>query len=136
MLARALLLLNGGYLALAGPVFAIRPTLVTDVAGFEFAGADATTEARAVYGGMQLGLGLAFLFCANAPRWRAAGALTSFAFFGGLGMMRLLGVALDGSRGAYTIVALVWELGCAIVYAHALRNLHPVEPNAGAAHLA
>ncbi|MEO8601874.1 MAG: DUF4345 domain-containing protein [bacterium] len=72
-----------------------------------------TTELRAMYGGLQMALGiLAGLGATRADMTRPAlialGMVTA-----GLGSTRLLGACVDGGWSAYTLMGLVIEFGSA-----------------------
>jgi len=79
-------------------------------------------ELRALYGGLELGLGVFFLLCAARPDWRRPGLWAVLLGNGGIGLTRLLGIALSGVFTPFFAVALVWELGFAGLAAWALRG--------------
>lgn len=114
-LARGLLWINGLFLVSYGAWCVFVPGTVTQVTGVVLPGPDAMTEARALYGGMELALGLLMLRGLKLPHFETA-RMVSIAFFGGLGLARALGMVLDGSLGAYTVVAAIWEIGCAVAF--------------------
>ena len=70
------------------------PVVMAQPLGIVLTNGDATSDARAVYGGMELGLGLFLIYSCWAPQRRtqglAAGALTLL----GLGSARLAGILL------------------------------------------
>src|SRR5436190_13066312 len=77
-------------------------------------------ELRALYGGLELGLGVFFLLCAARPDWRRPGLWAVLLGNGGIGLTRLAGIALGGVFTPFLVVALVWELGFAGLAAWAL----------------
>jgi hypothetical protein len=88
-----------------------QPGFLGEAAGVSFTTPTGSTELRAMYGGLQAGLGL--LLLAGVLRARMAPtALVTLAFLGaGLGVARLLGVFVDGGFSAYTGAALALEFG-------------------------
>jgi hypothetical protein len=99
------------------------PGSLAEAAGVGFATPTGSTELRAMYGGLQTGLGLlAGLAVMRLSLVRPA--LIALAFLaGGLATARLLGVALDGSLSSYTLMGLGFELTTvAVAGALALRS--------------
>ena len=86
------------------------PGQLVDAAGVGFSTATGSTELRAMYGGLQAGLGLlAALAVVRSSLVRPA--LVALAFLtGGLATARLAGVAMDGGLSSYTGTALAFEL--------------------------
>ena len=78
-------------------------------------------ELRALYGGLELGLGVFLLLCARRPDWRRPGLWAVLLGNGGIGAVRLAGIALSGIFTPFFAVALAWELGFAALAAWALR---------------
>jgi hypothetical protein len=68
-------------------------------------------ELRALYGGLELGLGIFLLLCAARPDWRRPGLWAVLLGNGGIGLVRLVGIALTGVFTPFFAAALVWELG-------------------------
>jgi hypothetical protein len=97
-------LANPGYLAEAAGVAATSPT--------------GSIELRAMYGGLQAGIGaLALTALWREPLRRSALAALAF-LCAGLASARLLGVVLDAELSAYTMFGLGFEIvsaGCAVV---------------------
>jgi len=79
-------------------------------------------ELRALYGGLELGLGIYLLLCAARPDWRRAGLWAVLLGNGGIGLTRLAGIASTGVFVPFFAYALVWELGFAVLAAWALRR--------------
>lgn len=70
-------------------------------------------ELRALYGGLELGLGIFLLRCAMRPDWRRPGLWALLLGNGGIGLVRLAGVVMTGVFTPFFAYALVWELGFA-----------------------
>ncbi|HMB58241.1 MAG TPA: DUF4345 family protein [Arenimonas sp.] len=90
--------------------------------GIEAHGPAGLIELRAFYGGLELGLGGILLACARRRELRRPGLWLTFASNGGIGLIRLLGIALSGVATPFLATALVWELGFAGVAAWCLRG--------------
>ena len=92
----AIVILVLGSLAFAafGVQWLSNPVAMAQPLGIVLTNGDATSDARAVYGGMELGLALFLAYSCWSPSRRtqglAAGALTLF----GLGTARLIGILL------------------------------------------
>ncbi len=79
-------------------------------------------ELRAFYGGLELGLGAFLLACAFKPGWRRPGLWSVALVNGGIGVTRLLGIALSGEFTGFFAGALVWEFGFTLLALAALRR--------------
>jgi hypothetical protein len=100
--------------------------IVDPVAGLAQVGVAATStagwiELRALYGGLELGLGLFLLICARRPDWRRPGLWLVLLGNGGIGAVRLAGIVSSGIFSSFLAVALAWELGFALLAAAALQ---------------
>lgn len=102
--------------------FLIDPLAPLAATGITVSGAPAPTELRAFYGGLEVGLGLLLLAAARCPSHRRAGLWLVLASNGGIGLARLLGVAIDGTWVPFFTVAILWEAGFATLAALALRR--------------
>lgn len=91
-----------------------QPGFLTEAAGLGLGSTTASTEVRAMYGGLQAGIGvlaLAALFRPGLVR----PALLAIAFLtGGLALGRIGGALLDGSTSGYTLGAIGFELFCVV----------------------
>jgi len=73
------------------------------------ASAPATVEVRAMYGGLQLGVGLLLLWAAQrSPIQQQMACAVMIACFAGLAGMRGVGMLLDGQDG-YNLAAMIFE---------------------------
>jgi len=79
-------------------------------------------ELRALYGGLELGLGIFLLLCAARRDWRRPGLWAVGLGNGGIGLTRLVSIALSGVFTPFLAAALVWELGFAALAGWALRG--------------
>jgi hypothetical protein len=79
-------------------------------------------ELRALYGGLELGLGIFLLLSAARPDWRRPGLWAVLLGNGGIGLTRLAGIALSGVFTPFFAAALAWELGFAALAGWALRR--------------
>ena len=105
----------------------VRPGYLNEAAGVAIASATGATELRAMYGGLQVALGLVCLTgLSNGVRGRRAlvvvGTLTA-----GLASARTLGTLLDGGLSSYTAMALLFEWGSCLSAAYlSSRTREPV----------
>jgi hypothetical protein len=91
------------------------PTSLAEAAGVAFTSPTGSTELRAMYGGLQAGIGLLAGLGAVRDSLRRP-ALVALAFLtGGLVTTRLLGATLDGGFSSYTNSAVVFELTSVVV---------------------
>jgi hypothetical protein len=98
------------------------PGALAEGAGVAATTPTGTTELRAMYGGLQMALGvMAGLGLGRADLTRTAlvalGLVTA-----GLGSARLLGAFVDGGWSAYTVMGLVFEFGSAAWASRLLRQ--------------
>jgi hypothetical protein len=93
------------------------PQFLAEAAGVAFTTPTGSTELRAMYGGLQAGLGALALGGALRPSLRRP-ALVSLLFLAtGLCSSRALGALLDGSVSSYTVAGLFFEITTALVSA-------------------
>ena len=127
-LVRLYLALSGLFLAGYGIYCLIDPGLLGRLTGLVIATPAAMTEIRAMYGGLELGLGLFFLISAVLPQTTRQGLFCMLLCLGGLGLSRGAGLLFDGAGDGYNIGALIYELGSAVLALAALRFLHRAPP--------
>lgn len=89
------------------------PDFPANSAGLSATSATATTELRAMYGGLQLGIGVLTALAFVRPPLRRPALVLLLVAGTGLGVARLLGALLDGGFSAYTNGAIVFELATA-----------------------
>jgi len=96
-----------GFIAF-GIVFLCWPDMVMPSMGIQTLGNQARVEIQAMYGGLELGLGILLLSCFGAERQRF-GLQLSLASYGGLGMARLASMLVLGVSMPFLWYALLWE---------------------------
>lgn len=92
----AVLALNGLAFAGFGLAFAVRPDAMMALIDLNIPHEVARTDIRALYGGMELGLGLWLLLAAARPRLWEAGLLSGGLVTLGMVVARGLGMGVDG----------------------------------------
>ena len=85
--------------------------------------ATARSDVRAVFGGLELGVGAWLAVCARRPAWHPPALVAQALTFGGLAAARLLSLVLDGLPRAVTFALWAPELGGAALALLALRQL-------------
>jgi hypothetical protein len=112
-----------GFIAF-GIVFLCWPNMIMPGLGVQALNDQAQVEIRAMYGGLELGLGLLMLSCFSAKRQRF-GLQLSLASYGGLGMARMASMLVIGVATPFLWFALIWEAVIAALALLALRNQKP-----------
>ncbi|MGH0028948.1 MAG: DUF4345 family protein [Myxococcota bacterium] len=92
------------------------PGFLADAAGVAAATPTGTTELRAMYGGLQAGIGTFALVSLWRPALRRPALLCILFLTAGLLSARLLGAGLDASFTSYTVTALGFE-GLSVAFA-------------------
>lgn len=93
----------------------LNPAQLADTAGVAFQSATGCTELRAMYGGLQAGLGALALGGALRASLERPALIALLFLTAGLASARMTGVALDGSPTSYTILGLGFEIATAVV---------------------
>jgi hypothetical protein len=128
-LARTYLRILGAMTLLFGLIYLFFPQSMTDPTGFGALGPSATTDVRATYGGLQIGLGL-FLLWAAAQEARVRLALVlQVLTIGAVASSRALGIVLDGEASGVLVGALAFEILLTIVSIAVLRRLPHAMPS-------
>jgi len=99
-----------------------QPGYFAEAAGVAFTTPTGATDMRATYGGLTTAIGALTLTGALRPAFSRQALLLLASACAGLGGARLLGVALDGGLSAWTVQALVLELGTVALGAWLLRR--------------
>ncbi|MEO8001385.1 MAG: DUF4345 family protein [Arenimonas sp.] len=84
------------------------PDMALPGVGIQALSSQAQVEVRAMYGGLEIGLGLLLLTCFAADR-QQLGLQLSLASYGGLGLARLLSMLVIGIATPFLWFALAWE---------------------------
>ncbi|MEO8874818.1 MAG: DUF4345 family protein [Polyangiaceae bacterium] len=105
--ATGVLFLGAVGFALFGIQWLANPSGMATPLGITLTNGDATSDARAVYGGMELGLGLFLAYSGLARERRTQGLAAAALCLGGLGTARLFGILAAGSvsGGTYQLLA-------------------------------
>jgi hypothetical protein len=110
-----------------GAAFTLWPVPMAAVVGIELHSATALTDLRAVYGGMNLGLGIYFIIAFTTAGGRRSALTALIAIFAGLGTIRVVGIAVDGPQDPITYVLLGGEvvgLAMSVAARLGIRRLH------------
>jgi hypothetical protein len=119
LFSRILLGLTGVAFAGYGVYSAYDLDAIARLTGLVFSSPSAAVESRAMYGGLQTGLGLLFVNSALNPRMTAYGLVAMFFVLGGLAVGRALGISMDGLDD-YNQGALIFEGASALLAAVAI----------------
>jgi hypothetical protein len=93
------------------------PAALETFAGVAATNPTATIEIRAMYGGLQMAIGIIALLGLSRPALQRPALLFLGLLCGGLGIARLLGTIAAADISAYTGFALAFEFATAIVVA-------------------
>lgn len=110
LLPRLLLWIAGLCYVGFGIACLIAPLPTLAAAGVVFSGEPAAAEVRAFYGGLELGLGALLIAAAQSAEYLRAGLWLCLASYGGIGLARLLGMAIDGVATPFLVAAAATEL--------------------------
>jgi hypothetical protein len=114
LFSRILLGLTGVAFAGYGVYCAYDLDMIVRLTGIAFRAPSAAVESRAMYGGLQTGLGLLFLNSAVNPRMTAYGLVAMVFVMGGLAVGRAIGISTDGIDD-YNQGALIYEATSAVL---------------------
>lgn len=89
-----------------GLAFAIAPVAMATLVELEVPTATARTDVRAVYGGLELGLGAFLLWCARRRESVRTGLIAALLAFAALAGVRVVGIAVEGGATAVAAIAL------------------------------
>ncbi len=106
-----------------GVAMLIVPAQLLAPVGLEIEGGAAFTEIRAFYGGLEIGLGLALLFCLLRPALHRQGLQLSALCYGCVALTRAASMLLEGVGGVFLWVALGLETVLTVASLVAMRSL-------------
>lgn len=101
------------------------PSMLAEAAGVSATSATGTTELRAMYGGLQIALGLLALAGAVRPALAQHALIALGAVSAGLGIARLGAAVISGEFASYTLMALALEFTMAIAVLVLWRRAEP-----------
>lgn len=107
---RLFLTLVGISLIIAGFGYFLFPHAAVGLTGMELPGAAAAIDARATYGGTQIGMGLFLLWCRASLAAARAGLVLVLLFGACLVLARVFGFAIDGGFDRFNVAAASAEL--------------------------
>jgi hypothetical protein len=122
LLARILLFGNGAVFLLYGLACVFSPNRVAEYSAMELSNASALTEVVAMYGGLQAGIGVLFLYNGFRPARVPAGLSVMVLLLGSLALGRTFGLLIYG-MSQYNILALVYESLSALLAFVAMRRI-------------
>ncbi len=121
-LARIVLGFTGVAFAGYGLACLLSPSLPADYAGFELHGPSGATEIAAMYGGLQLAVGILCLRAAANPANVMLGLTVVVTLVGGLAVGRAFGLMMYGPSD-YNLAALAYEVLTAVLCVVAIRSI-------------
>lgn len=107
---RAIITLSAILFIALGTAFLLWPAAMAAVVEITVSTPTAITDLRAVYGGMNLALGVYFATSIFSEARRKAALLALFAIFTGLAATRVFGIAVDGAQRPITYLLLAGEV--------------------------
>jgi hypothetical protein len=123
---RAVLVASALAFGLPGLGFLLAPEAFAARVDVALRGPDAWSDARAVLGGLELGIAALLAACASRTRWLRVGVAVQLATIGGLLLGRFASLAFDGAPGALGWALLAIELalgGAGVVAARRARTI-------------
>ena len=122
-LSRIALLIAAAGFAGFGIACTVRPEESLDVVDVRARSSRGKTELRAMYGGMELGLGAFFALAAFKPDWARPALAAQALGLGAVAATRLGGILSDRPRGKMMPAFAVAEAGAAAIGAVALASI-------------
>ena len=111
-----------------GVQWLLDPVAMANPLGIHLTNSDATSDARAVYGGLELGVGLFLSWCVASADRRTLGLTALALCLFGLGFSRLTGIVLAPDVTSATWQLLATDLGGAVLCTVALLVSRSVSP--------
>ena len=105
-----------------GVAYLVDPHGMMEIVGVQLTSPSGAADIRAIYGGLQLALGLFLLACARRDDWTSPGLLATSYAFSFVAGCRLAGIARDHATDGVTLAALAIEITCAVISIVAYRS--------------
>lgn len=105
-----LLFVGAGFIAF-GLTGLLMPEMLVGAVGIDLTAEQSRTEIRAMYGGMQVGIGIFLLFSALNPLWLRPGLALVILSCTGLASARLFGIQIEGAAFPWMLPIAILELG-------------------------
>ncbi len=107
---RGVVALSGLAYVGVGGAFLLYPGFMAGFVDLSLPTATAKSDIRALFGGLEVGVGVALLIFASVPGWLGPGLVAQIASFAGLVTARLLSLSLDGVPGVIGLALLSAEV--------------------------
>lgn len=118
------LLINGFSYILLGFLCLIRPVFSANLVGYRLDGQKGFSEFSAVYGGLELGIGVFYLIAATEFSYQVPALIFSLALYGGIVGTRIISLLVHGSKIGF--VALLFALETSMLLWAILIYLNPL----------
>ena len=114
-LAQGYLLLQGIVFFGLGVWFLIEPTTMASAIGLIPESPAGFTELRAVYGGLEIALGIFLVVTGCWAKWSEIGLWLLLSCYGGITTGRIIGILLDQPDDIFTLELLSFEAGSLLI---------------------
>lgn len=114
-MAKIFLILTGALFLGFGAYYMVTPEVLAEMAGVTATSATGVVELQAMYGGLQIAVGVIALLAAFSAVWQRAGLLAVLIVYAGLGLVRLASAAVASEFSNYVVTAVAFELICAAI---------------------
>lgn len=112
--SRLILTISGLAFGAYGAYCTVNPYFAAEQIGYAMSNNSEVVEVMAMYGGLQIALGVIFLFCAVRQQWIISGLACVAICTLCLSSTRALGISLHGADG-YNLGALAYEASSAVL---------------------
>jgi len=109
------LALNGLLYTGLGVAYLVSPHKMASKTDFVLSSGTAEVELRAIYGGLEIALGLFMIFCAFRPSWLVFGLVLTVVIYAGFAGGRIMGIILADSFGGITWKLLLFEVAAVLL---------------------
>jgi hypothetical protein len=127
-LARALLIFNGVFFAIYGAICLIDPNIAANMGGFSLGYTSGPIEVMAMYGGLQLVVGIYLTVKAKDNNSAQQGLELLAVLMGGLGIARLIGLTIY-SPDSYNLSVSCYEISACLITIYARKRLLKTNKN-------